>query len=253
MFSVESMQAGLKTEFLGRKVKYISYTNSTNDDIWNSFQNGEPEGTLIISEQQKEGRGRHGNKWFSTPNKSLIFSFFFLPEIPLEKLGIFPLLAGVSMVKGIHTITDILTGLKWPNDIMLNQKKMGGILIESRTTNKGLGLVVGIGLNVNDSPDDFPNELNNKATSLFIYSGEEFKREIILSSILNEFENLYFHDLQNITSLWEKYCIHKNNTITFHNGEEFLQGEFQGITNSGYAQIKLNGEIETLPAGMITL
>ena len=97
------------------------------------------------------------------------------------------------------------------------------------------------------------DELNNKATSLFIYSGEAFKREIILSSILNEFENLYFHDWQNITSLWEKYCIHKNNTITFHNGEEFLQGEFQGITNSGYAKIKLNGKIETFPAGMITL
>ena len=130
---------------------------------------------------------------------------------------------------------------------------MGGILIESRTTNQRLGIAVGIGLNINDSPDDFPEELKNQATSLLIYSGKEYKREIILSSILNEFENLYFHDWQNITSLWEKYCIHKNNTITFHNGEEFLQGEFQGITNSGYAKIKLNGEIETFPAGMITL
>ena len=108
MFSVESMQAGLNTEFLGRKVKYISYTNSTNDDIWNSFQNGEPEGTLIISEQQNKGRGRRKSKWNATPSKSLIFSFLLLPEIPLEKLGILPLLTGVSIVKGIHIITDVL-------------------------------------------------------------------------------------------------------------------------------------------------
>ena len=253
MFSVESMQAGLNTEFLGRKVQYVTSTNSTNDDIWNNFQNDATNGTLIISEQQKKGRGRRKSKWYATPNKSLIFSFLFLPEIPLEKLGILPLLTGVSIVKGIHIITNILSGLKWPNDIMLDQKKMGGILIESRTTNQGLGIVVGIGLNINDSPNDFPKELKDQATSLLIYSGQEYKREIILSSILNEFENLYFYDWQNITTLWEKYCIHKNNTITFHNDEELFRGKFQGITSAGYAQIELNGKIETFPAGMITL
>ena len=135
----------------------------------------------------------------------------------------------------------------------LNHKKIGGILIESNTIKNKLGIVIGIGININENENDIPLEIQEKTSSLFIYSGKEFKREIIISSILNEFESLYFHDWQNITSLWEKYCIHKNNTITFHNGEEFLQGEFQGITNSGYAQIKLNGEIETLPAGMITL
>ena len=253
MFSVESMQAGLNTEFLGRNVQYIASTNSTNDDVWNSFQNGNPNGTLIISEQQKRGRGRRKNTWYAIPNKSLIFSFLFLPEVPLEKIGLLPLLAGVSIVKGIHMITNILPGLKWPNDIMLDQKKMGGILIESRTTNQGACVAVGIGLNINESPNDFSENLKNQATSLLIYSGKESKREIILSSILNEFENLYFHSWQNITSLWEKYCIHKNNTITFHNGEELFQGNFQGITNTGYAKIKLNGKTKIFPAGMITL
>ena len=108
-----------------------------------------------------------------------------------EQIGLLPLLTGISIVKGINSITNILPGLKWPNDIMLNRKKIGGILIESQTKNSRLGVVIGIGLNINESPNDIPDELLGQATSLYINSGEIFNRELILSAILNEFENLY--------------------------------------------------------------
>ena len=129
MFSKELYQTHLKTKFLGRGMKYLSQTNSTNEDAWQYFRDGSPEGTLVITDNQQRGKGRRQNKWVSTKGKSLTFSFILQPELPLEKLGLLPLLTGVSIVKAIQSETSIQTGLKWPNDIMLNEKKMGGILI----------------------------------------------------------------------------------------------------------------------------
>lgn len=253
MFSIERLEAGLNTEFLGRVVKYLDTTYSTNDDAWECINQHESEGTLIITDHQIQGRGRRQSKWTSTQSKSLTFSFLLLPHMALEKLGVLPLLAGVSIVKGIYTITNILTGLKWPNDIMVSQKKMGGILIESHTGEQGLGVVVGIGLNINDSENDIPVEFQDNATSLSIDSGEEFGRELILSAILNEFENIYLHRWDNIIPLWQKYCIHENDEVTFHSNEKFHKGIFKGINDAGHARILINDKIETFPAGILTL
>ena len=129
MFSIEFLQTGLKTELLGREVKYLHKTSSTNDDAWECFQKQTPEGTLIIADEQNQGRGSRQSKWSSSHGKSLTFSFFLLPKMAFENLGVLPLLTGVSIVKGIHSSTNIMSGLKWPNDIMVSQKKMGGILI----------------------------------------------------------------------------------------------------------------------------
>ena len=253
MFSVENLQAGLNTEFLGREIKYLNETPSTNDDAWEYFQIQNPEGTLIIADHQIQGRGRLKSKWSSNKGKGLTFSFLLLPDMAFEKLGILPLLAGVSIVKGIHNITNILSGLKWPNDIMVSQKKMGGILIESRAKEQGFGVVVGIGLNINDSEDDIPEDLRDLATSLYIDSGEEFGRELILASILNEFEKLYLYHWHDIIPLWQKYCIHRNDEVTFHSNEKLHRGTFRGITDFGHARIQVNGKTETFPAGMVTL
>ena len=253
MFSVERLRAGLNTKFLGREVTYLDKTPSTNDDAWKCFQNNAPEGTLIIADHQIHGRGRRQSKWSSVGGKSLTFSFVLLPEMALEKLSILPLLSGVSIVKGIHSITNILCGLKWPNDIIMSRKKIGGILIESHAGKQGLEVVVGIGLNINEAEDDIPNELQDLATSLHIDSGEEFGRELILSSILNEFENLYLNHWHDIIPLWQGYCIHENVEVTFHSNKKFHRGTFQGITNSGHARIQINGKTETFPAGMVKL
>ena len=253
MLSVEQLQAGLNTEFLGREVKYQDQTLSTNDDAWICYQNHESEGTLIFTEEQKHGRGRRQGKWISSPGKSLTFSFLLHPEMPFKELGIFSLLAGVSIVKGIHDITKIQAGLKWPNDIILNHKKMGGILIESHTEGAKLGIVVGIGLNINESQNDIPENLQMQATSLSIYSGKEFCRELILAVILNEFEKLYLYHWHEIIPLWQKYCIHVNQEVTFHDDNELHAGTFLGITDRGHAEIQIDGKTEFFSSGVVTL
>ena len=252
MFSIELLQTELNTKFLGREVKYLDKTNSTNDDAWQYFQNNAVE-TLVITDNQQKGKGRRQSRWFSVPKKSLTFSFLLIPKIEFKQLSILPLLTGVSIVKGMKSVANIQVGLKWPNDIMLTSKKMGGILIETRSCQSELGIVVGIGLNINESLNDIPKDLTDQTTSLYIYSGENFRRELILSAILNEFECLYLHHWNGIVSLWQNHCIHRNDRVTFHTDDELHKGIFQGITDHGHAEILVNGKIETFPSGIVRL
>ena len=253
MFSTELLQDLLQTDFLGCNIIYHPQTNSTNEDAWDYFHNGSPDGTLVITDDQQHGRGRRKNKWFSTKEKSLIFSFILHSKMGLEKLGLLPLLSGVSIVLGIKSTTSIQTGLKWPNDIMLNGKKMGGILIESKTTPNRLGVVVGVGLNINETIHDIPNFLKDQTTSLAIYSKASCNKERILSAVLNKFERLYTREWNSIIPIWRKYCIHKDSEVVFHTEKGLHQGIFQGISSDGHAEIQINGKTQTFPSGMITL
>jgi BirA family biotin operon repressor/biotin-[acetyl-CoA-carboxylase] ligase len=171
----------------------------------------------------------------------------------LEKLGLLPLLTGVSIVQSIKSSASIQTGLKWPNDIMLNGKKMGGILIESRTTQNKLGVVVGVGLNINETMHDIPNFLKDQTTSLAINSEASCNRELILSAVLNKFEKLYTQEWDSIIPIWRKHCIHKDSEVVFHTKNGLHKGIFQGISSNGHAEIKINGKTQTFPSGMITL
>ena len=130
---------------------------------------------------------------------------------------------------------------------------MGGILIESKTSSNGLGVVVGIGLNINETVQDIPDFLKDKATSLAIYTGTSCSREQILSAILNEFEHLYTGPWDAIIPIWQKYCIHENSEVSFHTENGLYQGLFQGISSHGHAEIEINGKTQTFPAGMVRL
>ena len=147
-------------------------------------------------------------------------------------MGILPLLTGISIVKGITAATAIQTGLKWPNDIMLDGKKMGGILIESKQSSKELGIVVGVGLNINEQILDFSETLKENAISLSIFSGQTHIREQIL---------------------WTNHCIHQDREVSFHSEKGKQQGIFQGISSLGHAEIQINGKTQTFPSGVVIL
>ena len=253
MFSKELYQKYLRSTILGRDFNYHPQTNSTNEDAWQYTQNSSGHGSLFLTDNQTGGKGRRDNKWVSTPDKSLTFSFILHSELELEKMGLLPLLTGISIVKGITAATAIQTGLKWPNDIMLNEKKMGGILIESKQTRNGLRVVVGVGLNINENVQDIPPALSDNAISLAMFSGQTHSREQILSAILNEFEALYDSQLDSIIPLWTDHCIHQNREVSFHSEQGKQQGIFQGITSEGHAEIQINGETQIFPSGVIIL
>ena len=253
MFSKELYQKYLRDTILGREFNDHPQTNSTNEDAWRYTQNGSGHGSLVFTDTQTGGKGRRDNKWDSTPEKSLTFSFILHSELELEKMGLLPVLTGISIVKGITAATAIQTGLKWPNDIMLNEKKMGGILIESKQTRNGLGVVVGVGLNINENAQDIPHTLRNNAISLTMFSRQTHSREQILSAILNEFETLYNNQMNSIIPLWTDHCIHQDREVSFHSEKGKQKGIFQGISSQGHAEIQINGKTQTFPSGIVVL
>lgn len=178
----------LNTKVMGNKIIHFNTIESTNDYA-KSIGYEEKEGTVIISETQTKGRGRLGRKWSSKQGEGIYMSIILKPNIELNKTPFLTLIAGASIVK---VLNDLEAGalIKWPNDIILNSKKIGGILSELAIADDKVSfIVIGIGINVNNR--EFPNEISDIATSLY-KEGYEISKDDIVKQILFEFEKLYF-------------------------------------------------------------
>lgn len=251
MIFTNLIQANLTTKVFGHEIEYLAFTDSTNEDVWESLKDNIDEGFLSITDNQKKGRGRRGNNWLSEPGASLSFSFLIKPQISLENIGLLSLLAGVSVVEGISKFTQLDCKLKWPNDIILNQKKVGGILAESKQFNNDIFVVMGIGLNVNEQ--ELPLEISESATSLRLEKKSPIQREPLLASILNSFESMYNLDDKKWIESWNSHCLHLNSDVKFHHGNETILGTFLEINNIGEAIININGNNQKFSTGIVNL
>ncbi len=188
----DSLRVCLANQLIGRKIYAFQRVTSTNDLAKRLAEKGEPEGALIIADCQTKGRGRFQRHWQSPPGTGLWFSIILRPKISVENLETIPLLTGVSVAQAIETVTGLKPILKWPNDILLTSKKVCGILIESSFTQEKLNyLVLGIGINVNQQPLDFSDEIRNRSTSLSIESDHSVDRKDLLLEILHFLELNY--------------------------------------------------------------
>ena len=148
-------------------------------------------------------------------------------------------------------------GLKWPNDIIINGKKLGGILCESRIQGKSINWVVlGIGINVNETADDFENHISHSATSLYLEEGDFMQRERLLAAILNHLEVLLIElsedsESFDINKYWTPYCIHNKKNITFQEGGQIRQGRFTNIAKNGECVIEMNGTTQSFTVAVI--
>jgi BirA family biotin operon repressor/biotin-[acetyl-CoA-carboxylase] ligase len=203
--TVDDITFGLKTRFLGHHAYAYQNTRSTNDVALRLGANGVPDGTLVIAEYQTAGKGRLGKSWLSPPNCNILASLILLPKIQLYQMPVVTLLASVAVVSSIRFLTKLPAKIKWPNDVLIDGKKVCGILTEAGATRKGEKfLVVGIGINVNITKDSFPLALKSTATSLRILLGYEISRIQLLQQLLLEFEHRYIlfnrGDLKSIIS-----------------------------------------------------
>ena len=251
MLFTNLIQSNLTTQRFGRSIEYYTFTDSTKEDVWELVEEGAKEGMVVITDQQKKGKGRRGNIWISEPGSSLTFSFLIQPQLTTDEIGLLSLLMGVAIVDGISKFAQLECQLKWPNDIIIQKKKVGGILAESKTLNNQCWVVMGVGLNVNEQT--LPDEISDIATSLRIEKGSPIQREPLLAFILNSFESLYNQSQTNWIDQWNFHCVHLNSDITFHHGPEKIQGVFTGIDEIGQAQIKINGSLKSFPSGIIEL
>lgn len=184
---------GLKTRQFGREIHFQPEVDSTNRWAKRLAVDGAPEGTLCLAESQTQGRGRLGRSWFSAPGKGLCFSLILRPKISAAELAGMTILTAVSMAIAIYNAAGIRLLIKWPNDLVFNNRKLVGILAEVNGEADLVNyLIIGLGLNVNQVEEDFPDELKPIATSLRMINGSELSRRLILQEFLRIFEENYF-------------------------------------------------------------
>jgi len=186
--SPQRIKEGLRTRFVGQSVVYYPSVGSTNDVAKVLAAQRAPEGTLVIAEEQTAGRGRLGRRWLAPAGTSLLLSLLFYPDLAPHQVMRLTMLCALATVEGIRAVTGLTSRLKWPNDILIRDKKVGGILTEAGITGERLDYaVVGLGLNVNFAPSQVP-ELAALATSLSEALGREVPRLPLLQAILEGIE-----------------------------------------------------------------
>jgi BirA family biotin operon repressor/biotin-[acetyl-CoA-carboxylase] ligase len=188
----KSVTRGLNTKRIGQECLFLEETDSTNDQARRLAEAGAKEGTVVLTERQLQGRGRLKRSWASSEGMGLWFSVILRPEIlPDDAAGIV-FLSAAAVCSALKEWTGLPCFLKWPNDILVGGKKICGILAEMSGTSEQVNhVVLGIGINVNQGPEDFPEALRQKAGSLAMASGRTWDRAALLREILRSLEREY--------------------------------------------------------------
>ncbi len=245
----DEVRLGLQTKFIGQNIFYQESVPSTQKIAHRLANDSAPEGTVVIAEEQLSGKGRMGREWHSPKYTGIWMSLILRPNISLSNAPQLTLLAAVSVVQAIEETAGIRPEIKWPNDLLLNGKKITGILTELHAEADRIhSIIIGIGINVNQQLSDFPDELHSIATSLAIEKGEKVSRAALIRSIFKHFENLYVLYLEEgfaqIKQFWETYAVSIGKHIKARTLNEIIEGKALGITNDGVLQIQdLNGKI----------
>jgi BirA family biotin operon repressor/biotin-[acetyl-CoA-carboxylase] ligase len=254
--SAESIKRGLKTELIGQSIVCYSSTGSTNEVLKELAGQGVPEGTLVIADEQTAGKGRLGRKWLAPPGTSLLMSLLFRPDLAPNQAPRLTMLCSLAIADAIEGLTGLSVGLKWPNDIFIRGKKVGGILTESRTAGGRLDyVVVGMGLNVNLGIFALP-ELRGTATSLSEELGREVSRLELLWGILEGIETRY-KSLRRGESPHEEWAAHLINLgrqvqVTTPHG--LLAGWAEKVDADGALILRTpGGQRQRVLAGDVTL
>ncbi|NMM64848.1 biotin--[acetyl-CoA-carboxylase] ligase [Clostridium sp. P21] len=191
LLSFEEINENLTTKYIGRNLFYFESLDSTNTKAKELALKDASHGTIIISEEQTAGKGRLGRFFLSPKYKGIWISIILRPDIDPLKVPKITQIGAAAVVKACEAF-NINVNVKWPNDIILNNKKVCGILTEmSGELNKVNYVVMGIGVNANIDENDFPEELKNKATSISIETKNYIKRKEFVGILLNNFEKLY--------------------------------------------------------------
>ncbi len=262
---------GLQTNIIGKDIRYFKDIDSTNKYAKQIALEGCPNGTVVVAECQTEGRGRLGRYWSSAASKGIWLSVVLRPEVLPSDVQVITLAAAVAVVEAIKTATGIGTGIKWPNDIVLQGKKVCGILSEiSAEVDRINFLVLGIGINVNQNCDDFEESLRDKATSLKIFARENgirpvnadgegsYLRSVIVKEMLRNLERMY-NDInagntEEIINAWRKYSVTLGREVKVSYRNREYTGTALDITNDGKLLVKCSdGEMLELQSGEVSV
>ncbi|HAJ32681.1 MAG TPA: biotin--[acetyl-CoA-carboxylase] ligase [Candidatus Atribacteria bacterium] len=255
----QEIQRGLFTDYIGKKIYYFPELKSTNIIAKEKALHraeGINEGTLIIAERQSAGKGRLGREWFS-PVGGIWLSIILYPQLPPSYIPRITLMTAVAVVKAIKMCTQIRPQIKWPNDILINEKKVCGILTEMSAELDIINwLVVGIGINVNIDHRKFPEDIQENTISLKEVLGKEVLRVKLGQTFLQEFEKYYEslkrREFSSILKEWKLYSYTLGRKIRVDMGERIITGEAVNINEEGVLILKKeDGELVEIISGTI--
>lgn len=256
LMTPDRIKTGLETKILGHEIISYAETTSTNDVALQLAGNGFKEGTLIVAESQTSGKGRRNRKWLAPMGTSILMSLILKPSIMISEAEIITLMSAAAVAQSILNITQLPALIKWPNDVMVNRRKVSGILTEMRTE-RGLPsfIVVGIGVTVNISEERLPIEIKDIATSLSIETGREISRISLLQEIIRQLEQRYLRLLnQDISSLmmeWRNLSATIGYKVQVNLPRRIIRGKAIDIDNAGALLIQQDtGQIQKISADM---
>lgn len=252
------LRKGLGTRNFGKEIYHFHRVGSTNQVALDLARKGYPEGTVVIAEEQTAARGRWRRAWFSPPEAGICLSLILRPALVPMQIPQVTLVTGVSCARAIHKRLGLRPGIKWPNDLLLDGAKFGGILVEMEATAEQVYyLVVGIGINVNHEKADFPPELQGSATSLRLVTGTRLRRLPLVQELLELIEKDYDEFCRDgfigLRERWLEYEVTLGKTVCVRLGETELIGEAYDLNLDGSLLLRMEkGETRRVNAGEIT-
>jgi len=246
----KSYSLNLKTKIIGKKIIHFNKIPSTNLYAKKLIDENIDNGTIVIADVQTKGRGRKNRSWIS-PHGGLWFSVILYPDISPKRGMVITMAASISVTQAIRDIAGLKTEIKWPNDVLLKNKKVCGILTEfNAELNKIKYAIVGIGINVNNKID---GELEDIAISLKQEIGSEVSREKLFGLILENFDNNYYklknNDFEHIKKIWLTYSNIIGKKVRIIEEKNMIEGIVKDIYDDGSLIIKTNSGINNVLNG----
>lgn len=246
------------TYWIGRKIIHKEITGSTNLDSKELAMNGAEEGTVVCADMQTAGRGRRGRNWVSEKGDSLLFSLLLRPDISPDKASQITLLMALAVTKVLREQYETEACIKWPNDIVINSKKICGILTELYPDTNGKYFVI-VGCGINIAQKEIPNELQDMATSLFLERNAISDKEALLQGVLTVFEQYYdkflkSESLEAFTDEYNAWLISREKEVRVLDPKGEFAGISKGINSKGELLVQLaDGSITEVYAGEVSV
>ena len=257
VYSKETISNEIHTKWAGKTVHFAKETDSTNEWCKRLSKEGAEHGTLAVAEFQSAGKGRLGRRWTAPEGSSIMMSVLLRPDFEPQHASMLTLVMGLSVAQAVKEL-DIEVSIKWPNDVVVSRKKICGILTEMGLENGRIReVVIGDGINVN--LEEFPDELKDKATSLYLETGKKYDRNRLIGLIMEKFERNYekFTETCDLSPLIDEYNVmlaNRNQPVRILDKINPYEGIAVGIDREGELLVRVaDGEIRKVCSGEVSV
>lgn len=252
LVTAAEIKEGLRTKRMGQHIMALKTVDSTNVLAAKLAEEGELEGTLVIADQQSGGKGRRGKPWHSPAGSGIWMSLILRPCLAMAQAPQLTLVAAVAVSQALTALTGKKAGIKWPNDILFDDRKCCGILTEMNMESEEIThVILGIGINVNQTSSDFPEELRDIATSLREVTGTAITRAAVVQNILERFELLYDQYIESgsfapFREQWKQQSTTLGRHISAHTPRGIITGTAVDIDDMGALLVDTGDGIQTV-------